>query len=259
MVDVPMTVWPANRFAAPVEGSAGSWAAGARGFPVGGAFAHEALGKRLDLELTPGVRMLVVAMGTARALPRPPWVRNAPQGGEERREGPATVADVRSEKALFSRGQLGPPEFFTKRAWIKTLVAQAETFGNSISNVIFEPGARNNWHSHPAGRVLLVTEGRGYYREKGKPARPVSRGDGVVVRSGMVHWYGAAQDGEFAPIATTNYDDRGMVEWMQAVTDQEYAGLGEEGGGECGGGPNTAGWLWVCPAPRTFGRHLRTR
>ena len=31
----------------------------------------------------------------------------------------------------------------------------------AIGNVEFEPGCRNNRHKHPAGQILLVTDGTG--------------------------------------------------------------------------------------------------
>lgn len=35
-----------------------------------------------------------------------------------------------------------------------------------VGNVSFEPGARTNWHYHPAGQILIAIEGLGYYKEK---------------------------------------------------------------------------------------------
>lgn len=43
-----------------------------------------------------------------------------------------------------------------------------------VGNVTFEPACRLDWHSHHAsqggGQMLLVTAGRGWYQEWGKPA-----------------------------------------------------------------------------------------
>jgi quercetin dioxygenase-like cupin family protein len=39
-----------------------------------------------------------------------------------------------------------------------------------------EPGARNNWHKHPGGQILLVTGGKGYFREEGKPVQMIQEG-----------------------------------------------------------------------------------
>jgi aryl-alcohol dehydrogenase-like predicted oxidoreductase len=49
----------------------------------------------------------------------------------------------------------------------------------SVGNVTFEPGARSKWHLHPAGQILLVTGGVGYYQEKGSPKKILHKGDVV--------------------------------------------------------------------------------
>ncbi|MBX0291019.1 hypothetical protein K3G63_11245 [Hymenobacter sp. HSC-4F20] len=47
----------------------------------------------------------------------------------------------------------------------------------TVGDVTFEPGARNKWHSHPAGQILMVTAGVGYYQEKGQPTRLRRKGE----------------------------------------------------------------------------------
>ena len=32
--------------------------------------------------------------------------------------------------------------------------------------VLFEPGCRNNWHTHPAGQILLITDGKGFAEKR---------------------------------------------------------------------------------------------
>ena len=102
------------------------------------------------------------------------------------------------------------------------LVPQDETGSYAIGNVVFEPGCRNNWHKHPAGQILLVTDGKGYYQEKGKPARLLTKGDVVVIPSHIEHWHGAAQDSSFTHIVVTNNTKQGAVEWLEPVSDEEY-------------------------------------
>lgn len=43
-----------------------------------------------------------------------------------------------------------------------------DNLNTSVVKVLFEPGAKNNWHTHPGGQMLVVTKGIGYYQEKGK-------------------------------------------------------------------------------------------
>ena len=108
---------------------------------------------------------------------------------------------------------------------MNVLVPQDETGSYSVGNVVFEPGCRNNWHKHPTGQILLVTDGKGYYQEKGKAARPLGTGDVVVIPSQIEHWHGAAADSSLTHIVITNNSAKGPVEWLARVTDEEYQGV----------------------------------
>ena len=57
----------------------------------------------------------------------------------------------------------------------------------TVADVTFEPEVRNNWHRHPAGQILVVTTGTGYYQEKDQPARRLRPGDTVTINPGVVH------------------------------------------------------------------------
>ena len=86
---------------------------------------------------------------------------------------------------IFPQGDRLPEEFsryFTGQAYLAS-ISNNEALGTHISNVTFEPGCRNNWHSHTGGQLLLVTAGRGYYQEKGEPARELRPGDVVEMSS----------------------------------------------------------------------------
>ena len=76
-----------------------------------------------------------------------------------------------SESVIFPKGQKIADEHFIGTASVETLVPMDSTFNCQVANVTFEPGARNNWHKHPGGQILLVTGGIGYYQEEGKLAR----------------------------------------------------------------------------------------
>src|SRR5918994_3722232 len=69
---------------------------------------------------------------------------------------------------------------FTGTVWLKPLVPNDSVFNCIVGSVTFEPGARSNWHYHPAGQILLVTAGIGYYQEKGKPIRIIRKGDAIT-------------------------------------------------------------------------------
>jgi quercetin dioxygenase-like cupin family protein len=105
-----------------------------------------------------------------------------------------STAENQASKAIFPKGDRAPTEYFTGTAWIKPLVANDTTFNSVIGNVVFEPGARNNWHTHPGGQILIVTDGTGYYQEKGKNVQILQKGDVITIPPDVVHWHGASPD-----------------------------------------------------------------
>ena len=129
---------------------------------------------------------------------------------------------MNTENSIFPKGEKTSPAYFTGTAWLNVLVPQDETGNYSIGNVSFEPSCRNNWHTHPAGQILIVTDGKGFYQEKGQPARQLTKGDVVVIPSGIVHWHGASKDSSLTHIAITNITEKGAVDWLIPVTDEEY-------------------------------------
>ena len=92
----------------------------------------------------------------------------------------------------------------------------------SIGMGTFEPGARTAWHRHPGGQILLVTEGKGYYQERGKPIRTMQKGDVMKCLPGTEHWHGASPDSKLTHIAIGSNVDKGGAVWLRGVTDQEY-------------------------------------
>ncbi len=96
----------------------------------------------------------------------------------------------------------------------------------SVSNVTLEPGCLNNWHvHHVGGQILLVTGGRGYCQEWGRPARELKPGDAVSIPPETKHWHGAASDSWFSHVAIAVPAEGASNEWLEPVADEEYAAL----------------------------------
>jgi 4-carboxymuconolactone decarboxylase len=131
------------------------------------------------------------------------------------------MKSIENLNPIFPKGEKTPSDYFTGTAWLNILVPKDETGRYTIGNVDFEPGSRNNWHTHPAGQILLITHGKGIYKERGKPARQLSRGDVVVIPSLVEHWHGATRDSPFTHITVTNITDEGAVIWLAPVTEDE--------------------------------------
>ena len=127
-----------------------------------------------------------------------------------------------TDNKIFPKGEKAPAEYFTGTALVHLLVPNDPTLNCQIGNVVFEPGARNNWHTHPGGQILIVTDGAGYYQEKGKPIKLLSKGDVVNILPDVEHWHGASQNSEFTHIAVNTNTQKGIVVWLERVTDEEY-------------------------------------
>ena len=125
--------------------------------------------------------------------------------------------------AIFAKGEKTNPDYFTGTARLNVLVPKDETGNYAVGSVSFEPGGKTNWHTHPAGQILLITDGKGYYQEKGKPARVIVKGDVVVIPSHIEHWHGATRNSSLTHIAITNNINGVGVNWLAPVTDEEYA------------------------------------
>ena len=127
-----------------------------------------------------------------------------------------------SGSVIFPKGKKIADDHFIGTAWVETLVPMDSTFNCVIANVTFEPGARNNWHKHPGGQLLLVTGGKGYYQEEGKPARAIQEGDVVKINPDVKHWHGAQPDSWLVHIAIMANPQKGDAVWLEPVVDKEY-------------------------------------
>ena len=132
-----------------------------------------------------------------------------------------------SSRALnfFEKGVRGPASNFTGTVWVNNVVFAQDQLNTLITTVTFEPGARTNWHIHPGGQALLVTEGKGYYQERGKPMQMISKGDVLKCPAGGEHWHGGTPDSKLEHVAIVTQVDKGAAIWKERVTDEEYKNL----------------------------------
>ncbi|MGG7214664.1 cupin domain-containing protein [Clostridium nigeriense] len=129
------------------------------------------------------------------------------------------IKDLNGE--LFETGNENTAfaKYFIGQSYLNML----STEGVVIGNVTFEPRCRNNWHiHHGGGQILLVTGGRGWYQEEGKPAQALKAGDIINIPAEVKHWHGAAKDSWFAHIAVEVPGENKSNEWCEPVSDEEY-------------------------------------
>ncbi len=119
------------------------------------------------------------------------------------------------------KGDRAPVINFTGTVWLYPLASDSLAYW-SIAKVTFGPGAYSRWHTHSAKQVLVIQEGIGYLKEKGKPIQVLKKGDVVTIQPGTKHWHGAAPESGFVQIVVNPETKNGVVNWMEKVTKEEY-------------------------------------
>jgi quercetin dioxygenase-like cupin family protein len=105
---------------------------------------------------------------------------------------------------------------FTGTAHIDPVMDTGEVM---INTVVFTPGVRTHWHSHPGGQLLLVTAGRGIVATRAGEVQVVGDGDVVWAEPGEAHWHGACQDSLMIHTAVSH----GKTAWHEQVDENSYA------------------------------------
>ena len=132
-----------------------------------------------------------------------------------------SLSQAQTAEALFPKGELSNAKNHTGDIWLSELVVGDSTFDPTIAQATYGPGAKLDWHIHPGGQVLLITEGTGYYQERGKPIRIVHKGDIIQCAPGVEHWHAAAPGSTFAYIAVTP-SQKGKTIWLEPVSEKDY-------------------------------------
>lgn len=113
-----------------------------------------------------------------------------------------------------------PADNFTGKVWFGPLAPQPRPESLNALGVLFAPGSRTDWHSHPDGQVLYVVSGAGFVVRDDGEAAAVSAGDTVYSPAGELHWHGATPDSYMMHLSLTT---GGPTEWSgDKVTDDQY-------------------------------------
>ena len=108
-------------------------------------------------------------------------------------------------------------EHFTGSVW-NTRLSEGDA-GLTMIAVQFAPGARSDWHRHPAGQVLFVVSGAGLVQTEDGATIEIGPGDVVHAPAGERHWHGARPD---SPMLHLSLTTDGPAQWEDKVTDEEY-------------------------------------
>lgn len=135
---------------------------------------------------------------------------------------------ARDPSGLFDKGHLGSSDYFTGTSHVTSLLVRAGI--DNIANVAYQARSRTYWHTHQVGQVLIVTEGQGFYQERGKPAQLIRKGDVINIPADVEHWHGATATTGMTHIAITNFAGNELVTWQEEVSDEEFARVNQAAG-----------------------------
>lgn len=136
-----------------------------------------------------------------------------------------TIQAVAQDASIFPKGEKAANIHHTGNVWLHELVTADNILDCHVSVATFDADARLDWHTHPGGQILLITEGTGYYQEKGKPKQIVSKGSVIKCLPGVEHWHGASPESGFSYIAVNTNNEKGKTIWGQKVSDEQYYGV----------------------------------
>lgn len=126
--------------------------------------------------------------------------------------GAGAVFPIGSENTAYA-------QYFTGECYLNMLT----TTGVAIGVVTFAPKTINAYHvHHKGGQILLVTGGRGWYQEEGKPAQELHAGDVVNIPPEVKHWHGAAKDSWFQHLTVEVPAEGASNEWLEFLSQSEY-------------------------------------
>jgi len=130
--------------------------------------------------------------------------------------------EASDEQLIFPKGELTRATNFTGKAYNFGLVPSDSTYNTLVGNVYFEAGARSNWHKHPGGQILIITDGEGYHQVEGQPRQTMRKGDVVKCPPNIRHWHGATERSSLSQMYIVPNTEKGFVEWLEPVSDIEY-------------------------------------
>lgn len=123
---------------------------------------------------------------------------------------------------IFPLGNLGPAKNFTGKVYHYGLVPSDSSLTTLVGNVYFEPGARSNWHSHPAGQILIITDGEGFHQIEGQPKEILKKGSVAICPPNVRHWHGASPKKGLQQLYVVPNTEKGIVDWQEKVSEEQY-------------------------------------
>lgn len=123
---------------------------------------------------------------------------------------------------IFEKGKPTSKEKFVGNVYMNLLVPEDSLYQVKSGSVTFEKGARTNWHYHPSGQILYVTDGVGFHQIEGKKKEKIKRGDVIKIPANVKHWHGASNTEDMTHLFVIPNVNKGGSVWFEPVTDKVF-------------------------------------
>ena len=131
--------------------------------------------------------------------------------------------EEQAETPIFEKGNLTSKEKFVGDVYMNLLVPEDSIYTTKSGSVTFEAGSRTNWHYHPSGQILMITEGTGYHQIEGQVKEIIAKGDVVKVPKNVKHWRGGSKEEAMTHIFVIPNTEMGASVWFEPVSDEEFS------------------------------------
>ena len=128
---------------------------------------------------------------------------------------------IAQDNSIFTLGEKNNNTHNTGSVWLKEISTPDSVFEFGMAFASFAPNAKLDWHMHPGGQILIITNGIGYYQEKGMPRQVVRKGDIIKCAPNVLHWHGSTPNTGFSYIASSP-SQKGKTIWKEPVDEKEY-------------------------------------
>ncbi|WP_432734500.1 (R)-mandelonitrile lyase [Maridesulfovibrio sp. FT414] len=138
----------------------------------------------------------------------------------------ADQSNVSKAQTFYPQGSQktfkGPANLFTGDVKVDMLFPANDETSFSGAYVTFQPGARTNWHWHPAGQHMIVTDGVALTGTRDGKVIEFKEGETVWCPSELDHWHGATPEAPMTHLVISGVKDDKAVVWKEKVTDEQY-------------------------------------
>jgi quercetin dioxygenase-like cupin family protein len=124
-----------------------------------------------------------------------------------------------AQPEIFPKGEKAPNVHHTGDVWLNHLAEADENFDFNVVQATMAAGSKLNWHLHPKGQQLYITDGVGYYQEKGKEVQVVKQGDVIKCEPEIEHWHAATPN---TPVTYIAISGNAPTTWTDTITAETY-------------------------------------